>query len=96
MIRGKYKDQNAAAEAEAACRRAFAAVEAARPEVRWEAIGLADGVSFVVLVEFAGDNPAANPLYAVPEYREFAEKLKTWIAEPPAVETMTVVGSYKS
>jgi hypothetical protein len=37
-----------------------------------------------------------NPLAALPAVVEFQENLKQWMAEPPTVEQMTVVGSYRS
>ena len=36
-----------------------------------------------------------NPLAALPAFVEFQENLKQWMAEPPTVEQMTVVGSYR-
>ena len=36
----------------------------------------------------------ATPCAAFPAYQEMLENLKQWYAEPPAVEQMTVIGSY--
>ena len=36
-----------------------------------------------------------NPLVALPAVVEFQENLKQWMAEPPTVEQMTVIGSYR-
>jgi hypothetical protein len=36
-----------------------------------------------------------NPLAALPAFVEFQENLKQWMAEPPTVEQLTVVGSYR-
>jgi hypothetical protein len=36
-----------------------------------------------------------NPLPALPEFRAFQEGLRGWVAEPPAVEQLTVMGSYR-
>ena len=35
-----------------------------------------------------------NPLPSVPAFREFQAGLKSWLAEPPVPEQLTVVGSY--
>lgn len=35
------------------------------------------------------------PLQAIPEFREFQERLPQWLAEPPTVEQLTVIGSYE-
>jgi hypothetical protein len=32
---------------------------------------------------------------ALPAYADLPENLKVWQAEPPAVEQMTVIGSYR-
>lgn len=36
-----------------------------------------------------------TPLMALPAVVEFQENLKQWMVEPPTVEQMTVVGSYR-
>jgi hypothetical protein len=41
------------------------------------------------------DDGVDNPLPALPEFREFQENLKNWVAEPPTPDQMTVVGSYR-
>jgi hypothetical protein len=91
-VRAKVKAESAA-DVEAAVRRMFAAIDEAQPRgVRYASCRLPDGVTFVVLLALDG---ADNPLPAVPEFREFQEKLKTWVAEPPIAEQLTVVGSYR-
>ena len=93
MVRSKIKPQNAA-DAEAAIKRVFSAIEQAQPAgVRYASSRLADGVSFVVLLEFEGG--VDNPLVALPAFVEFQENLKQWMATPPTVEQMTVIGSYR-
>lgn len=93
MIRAKVNAENVP-DIEAAAEKMFAAIDAARPEgVKYASAGLADGVSFVALLAF--DDPADNPLAAIPEFREFQERLKGWLAEPPTVEPLTVLGSYE-
>jgi hypothetical protein len=93
MVRSKIKPENAA-DAEAAINRVFSAIEQAQPAgVRYASSRLADGVSFVVLLEL--EDGADNPLAALPTFVEFQENLKQWMAEPPTVEQLTVVGSYR-
>jgi hypothetical protein len=60
--------------------------------VRYASCLLGDGVTFVALLELADDG--GHPLRAFPAYQEMVENLKQWYAEPPAVEQMTVTGSY--
>jgi hypothetical protein len=36
-----------------------------------------------------------NPLTALPAFVEFQEDLKKWVSEPPTLEQMTVIGSYR-
>jgi hypothetical protein len=94
MVRSKIKPEHAA-DAEAAINRVFSAIEQAQPAgVRYASSRLADGVSFVVLLEL--EDGVDNPLAALPAVVEFQENLKQWMAEPPTVEQMTVVGSYRS
>ena len=94
MVGSKIKPEHAA-DAEAAINRVFSAIEQAQPAgVRYASSRLADGVSFVVLLEL--EDGVDNPLAALPAVVEFQENLKQWMAEPPTVEQMTVVGSYRS
>jgi hypothetical protein len=82
------------AEVEAAARRAFAAVHAAQPEgLRYASLRLADGVSYVILLEAPDGEP--NPLFELPEYQEFERGLKGWLAGRPDAGPATVVGSYR-
>jgi hypothetical protein len=82
------------ADIDTAAEKMFGAINAARPEgVKYASTRLADGVSVVALL--AVDDLADNPLAAIPEFREFQERLKDWLAEPPTVEPLTVLGSYE-
>jgi hypothetical protein len=36
-----------------------------------------------------------NPLPALPEGKEFGEKLKRWLAQPVSSEPLTIIGSYR-
>jgi hypothetical protein len=92
MVRAKVKPDSAG-EAEAATKRMFSAVNEARPGgVHYASYKLADGVTFVALV--ALEDPANNPLPAIPGWVAFQERLEGWRDGPPAFEQLTVVGSY--
>lgn len=93
MIRAKVKPESVE-QVEASARKMFAAIEQARPQgVRYASCKLPDGVTFVVLLEL--EDGTDNPLAALPEFRQFQDDLNSWVAEPPAPEPLTVVGSYR-
>jgi hypothetical protein len=93
MVRARVKAESVA-DVEAAARTMFSAIEEAQPQgVRYASCRLPDGVTFVVLL--ALEDGTNNPLSTVPEFREFQESLKGWLAEPPIPEQLTVIGSYK-
>jgi quinol monooxygenase YgiN len=93
MIQAKLKAESVS-DVEAAADKMFAAVKAAQPGgVKYASLRLADGVSAVALL--ALDDPEENQLQAIPEFREFQEQLPEWLAEPPIVEPLTLVGSYE-
>ena len=93
MIRAKVKRQFVA-DVETAVKTMFAAIDDAQPDgVRYASSVLPDGETFVVLL--ALDDPNANPLVTVPGFGEYQENLKTWLAGPPTVEPLNVVGSYR-
>jgi hypothetical protein len=80
---------------EAAAQRMFAALHKEQPPgVRYASCKLPDGVTFVALLELEQDG-GTNPLFAIPEFVEFQEGLKGWMAEPPSPSRMDVVGSYR-
>lgn len=92
QIRAKVRD-DAVTEVEAAATAMFAAIEAAAPSgVRYGSAKLADGVTFVVTLHLDGED---NPLAAIPEFNRFQAGLPGWLAEPPVVEPLSVVGSYR-
>jgi hypothetical protein len=92
MIRARVKAESVP-DVEAAAEKMFGAINAVRPEgVKYASTRLPDGVSVVALL--ALDDLADNPLQAIPEFREFQEHLPEWLAEPPTVEPLTVIGSY--
>ena len=97
MIRAKLKAESVP-DSEAATEKMFAAIKAARPAgVKYASTRLPDGVSAVALLALDDEagNPLDNPLQAIPEFREFGEQLPEWLAEPPIVESLTVIGSYE-
>lgn len=93
MIRAKVKPESVE-QVEASASAMFAAIEKAQPQgVRYASCKLPDGVTFVALLEV--EDGIDNPLSAMPEFAEFQDNLKSWVAEPPEPESMTVVGSYR-
>ncbi|MGH2585577.1 MAG: hypothetical protein ACRDJE_11745 [Dehalococcoidia bacterium] len=93
MVRAKVKTESVA-DVEAAARKMFSAIEAVQPQgVRYASCRLPDGVTFVAVL--ALEDGTNNPLTTVPEFREFQESLKGWLAEPPIPEQLTVIGSYR-
>jgi hypothetical protein len=92
-VRAKLEEEHVA-EAEAAVRRMFAAIEREGLEgIRYASIKLEDGVTFVALLEV--EDGAENPLAALPEAQEFYASLPGWYAEPPEVGPGTVIGSHR-
>jgi hypothetical protein len=93
MIRAKLKAESIP-DIEAATEKMFAAINAERPAgVKYASTRLPDRASAVAFL--ALDDQADNPLQAIPEFREFQEQLPDWLAEPPIVEPLTVIGSYE-
>jgi hypothetical protein len=92
-VRAKLEQEHVAA-AEAAVKRMFAAIEREQLEgIRYASVRLADGVTFLALLEV--EDGVENPLPGLPEAREFYERLPEWYAEPPVVGPGTVLGSYR-
>lgn len=92
MIRATVKDEHVA-DAAAAARKMFAALDEARPQgVRYASCRVHDSATFVALVEL--EDGVENPLPAIPAFREFQEQLPGWVAESSPPETLDVVGSY--
>lgn len=92
MVRAKIKEQNVA-DAQAATEKVFQALEKAQPDVRYAAARLSDGVTLLAFLEL--EPGQEHPLRTFPAYAELLEGLKQWYAEPPTVEHMTVIGSYR-
>ena len=92
MIRSKVKPEHVA-EVEQAVQGLFAAIERAKPKgIRYASTRLADQLTYVAFLQVDGVD---NPLPSLPEFREFQENLKQWLAEPPQPDQLTVVGSYR-
>ena len=92
-VRATLKEEHVA-EAEAAVKRMFAAIERERLEgIRYASVKLQDGVTFLALLEV--EDGVENPLPGLPEAREFYDRLPGWYAEPPEVGPGTLVGSYR-
>jgi hypothetical protein len=92
MLRSTFKKEHVA-DAQAAIGKVFVALEETQPtDVRYASTILGDGVTLVAFLELepGGDNPLAG----LPAYVELLEKLKEWQSGPPAIEQMTVLGSY--
>jgi quinol monooxygenase YgiN len=93
MVRAKIKTGKTA-ELEKATQEMFAAIEAAQPQgVRYASCKVPDGETYVILLGLDDDND--NPLLAIPAFNEVQDNVKNWIAEPPVVEQLTLVGSYR-
>jgi hypothetical protein len=92
-VRAKLKEEHIA-DAEAAAKRMFAAIERERPEgIRYASVKLDDGLTFLALLEV--EDGVENPLPGLPEAQEFYDSLPGWYAEQPDVGPGTVVGSYR-
>lgn len=92
MIHAKIKPDKVA-KTEAGVKKLFAALEQAQLEgIHYASTKLADGTTFVILL---GLDSELNPLDQLPEADEFQENLKDCLAEPPVVEPLEVLGSYK-
>ena len=93
MMRAAVKPEHVA-DVEAAVTTMFAAIERAEPQgVRYASCKLADGETFLVLLELEGG--IDNPLPTVPEFLAFQQGLGGWLARPPVPEQLEVVGSYR-
>jgi hypothetical protein len=92
-VRAKLKEEHVA-DAVAAVKRMFAAIERERLEgIRYASVMLEDGVTFLALLEV--EDGLENPLPGLPEAQQFYDRLPGWYTEPPDVAPGTVVGSYR-
>jgi hypothetical protein len=93
MVQAKIKAESVA-DTQAAAKKMFAVLDTAQPEgIRYASCLLPDGETFVALLQV--DDGVENPLQGFPEFREFLERLEGWRAEPPNVQPLTVIGSYR-
>ena len=81
-------------ELEGAREKVFAALERECPVgVRYTSYRLADGVTYIALLEI--EDGVENPLPAIAEFGEFQAGLKDWVdGSAPVVEQLEVRGSY--
>lgn len=96
MVQADVKPEHVE-EVEAAVRTMFTAIERAQPHgVRYASTRTESGKgdTFVILLQVDDDLADANPLAAVPEFRDFQAALGRWLAEPPTPAHLHVVGSY--
>ena len=92
-VRATLKPEHVEA-AEAAVKRMFAAIERAELEgIRYASLKLADGVTFLALLEL--EDGVENPLPSLPEAQAFYARLPEWYAEPPEVGPGAPIGSYR-
>jgi hypothetical protein len=93
MVQAKIKAESVT-DVQAAAKNMFAAINAAQPEgIRCASCLLPDGETFVALLQV--DDGVENPLPGLPEFREFIEGTEASRAEPPNVQPLTVIGSYR-
>jgi hypothetical protein len=93
MVQAKIKVESVT-DVQAAAQNMFAAINAAQPEgIRYASCLLPDGETFVALLQV--DDGVENPLPGLPEFREFIEGVEASRAEPPNVQPLTVIGSYR-
>jgi hypothetical protein len=79
---------------QASAKKMFAALKEAGPDgVRYGSCLLPDGETFIALVQV--DEGLENPVPALPEFQEFVEVVEASRAEPPTIQPLTVVGSYR-
>ncbi len=93
MARAKIKPESVAA-VRAATEKMFAAINAAQPEgIRYASLLLAEGETFVAIVQV--DDGVENPIPGFPEFRELQALVDGSRSEPPSLQALTVVGSYR-
>jgi hypothetical protein len=93
MVRAKIK-VDSIDEIESAGRKLFSAIEREQLQgIRYASCRLLDGVTYLNLLQL--EDGIQNPLPALPEGKEFGQKLKSWLAEPVTSESLTIIGSYR-
>jgi hypothetical protein len=95
MVRSKVKPEFTEA-IEAAVSKLFAAIAEVEPAgIRYSSCKLPDGVTYVAVLELSAGQGQQNPLADLPAFQEFQAGLRDWVAEPPSVDQLTVLGSYR-
>ena len=93
MVRAKIK-VDSIDEIESAGRKLFSAIEREQLQgIRYASCRLPDGGTYLNLLQL--EDGIQNPLPALPEGKEFGERLKSWLAEPVTSESLTIIGSYR-
>jgi hypothetical protein len=93
IVRATLKEEHVA-DAEAAVKRMFAAIEREEIEgIRYASIRLEDGRTYVAILEL--EDGVENPLFDLPEAKEFYESLPGWYVGEPEFGPGTVIGSYR-
>jgi hypothetical protein len=93
MVRAKIK-VDSIDEIEAAGRKLFSAIDREQLQgIRYASFRLPDGVTYLNFLQL--EDGIQNPLPALPEGKEFGEKLKSWMAEPVCSQSLTIIGSYR-
>jgi hypothetical protein len=93
LMRARAKPEQAG-NIEPAAQGMFAAIWEEQPEgIRYTVYRVGD--TFIILLEL--EDSIDNPLPAIAAVRCFQEQLQGgWLAEPPSMEQLTVVGDYRS
>ena len=92
LAKAKIKPEGVS-DVRSATERMFAAIDVAQPEgIRYASL-LADGETFVAIVQV--DDGVENPIPGFPEFRELQGVVEGWRAESNAVQSFTVIGSYR-
>lgn len=93
MVQSRIKAERVT-EVQAATKKMVAALEWGQHQgVRYASCLLPDGETFLVLVQF--DEGGEDPLAGLPEYQELFEIVEGSRAEPPSVQPLQVIGSYR-
>jgi hypothetical protein len=93
MAQAKIKTESVS-DVREATKKMFAAINAAQPEgIRYASLLLADGETFVAMVQV--DDGVENPIPRYPEFRELQEIVDSSRAEPTSVQSWSVIGSYR-
>ena len=93
MVQSKINAESVA-DVQALVKKVLAALDAAQPEgLRYGSWLLPDGETVVALRQV--DDGVENPLPGLPEYQELLEIVEGSRAEPPVVQELAVIGSYR-